>query len=100
MPLFLNFSKAIQTFFYNKVSVPSKQLAPSIHLYLKAFSKFFRDREMANEGIKTLWLIVERAGLKESDLPDLVHDLEGERLVMCEEMIDFLIERIETLVQP
>ena len=55
---------------------------------------------MANGGIKTLWLIVERAGLKETDLPDLVSEVEGERVVMCEEMIDFLIERIETLSQP
>lgn len=74
VPLFMHFSKAIQAFFYNKVPIPGKQLAPIIHLYLKSFMKFKRDKDMANEGIKTLWLIVERAGLKEADLPDLVHE--------------------------
>lgn len=48
---------------------------------------------MIAESIRTVWLILERAGLNEYDLKDLCFE-DKERVVVCEEIIDFLVERL------
>lgn len=70
-----------------------RKLSPILHLYISVFKKFGRDKSMIAESIRTVWLILERAGLNEYDLKDLCFE-DKERVVICEEIIDFLVERL------
>lgn len=65
LPLFSDSSKMIQTFYINKVAVAEEFLGTILHLFLKIATKFIRDKSVASDSIKTLWVVLERAELKE-----------------------------------
>jgi hypothetical protein len=71
VPLFVHCSEALQAFYYNKVTIPTPDLAQILHLYLMTFGKFSRDQRVLAEGVRTVWLVFERAGLREEDLKGL-----------------------------
>lgn len=96
VPLFLACSQALQSFYLCKHPIPPAALAPLLYNYTLSFSKFYRDKALVSESIRTLWLIFSRAKLDPSCIRELC--LEGElRVVVLEEVIDFLMARLETL---
>lgn len=60
-PLFISCSQAIQAFYLHKIQIPPAELARIIYGYLLVFHKFVRDKTVLLHGIKTLWLVFERA---------------------------------------
>ena len=100
LPLFTHASEAIQAYYYHKVEIPIEHLAPILRLYLLTFNKFSRDQKVLADGVRTIWLVLERAGLKEANIQQLTYEDQGEQHNVCEQVIDFLVERLETLNDP
>jgi hypothetical protein len=65
LPLYADASKMVQAFYINQVPIPAKELGTIIHYHLKISGKFIRDKSVALQSIKTLWIIFSKADLNE-----------------------------------
>lgn len=99
MPLYADASTMLQTFYLQKVPLPPAELATVLHYYMSISNKFIRDKTIATQSIRTLWVVFSRAELTEKELPSLQYDEGGERKAVLEQATDFLIERLETMGQ-
>jgi hypothetical protein len=74
LPLYADASTMLQTFYLNRVPLPSEELAKVLHFYMAISNKFIRDKTVAAKSIHTLWVVFSRAELAEKDLESLQYD--------------------------
>ena len=98
--MFESCSAAIQAFHTHKVEIFPKELGQIIVTYITIAKKYIRQASICSQSIKTLWLIFNRMPLSE-ELPSRMTYSKGEeRVVPTETVIDFVVERIETMGEP
>jgi hypothetical protein len=68
LPLYADASTMLQTFYLQRVPLPPAELATVLHFYLSISNKFIRDKSVATQSIRTLWVVFSRAELSEKDL--------------------------------
>jgi hypothetical protein len=78
LPLYADASRMLQTFYVHKVPLPASELGSVLHYHLTISNKFIRDKTVAAQSIKTLWVVFSRADLNEKWLEFMKYEQEGE----------------------